>query len=242
MVSPRELAEAVASVTGIPAPTVVAYDRNLAIAGLRTTGGRGRSGPDMTPRDAAALLIALSGSTQVKDAVSAFETYAPLLSRSYAPQARASDEDGASGRWDLSELPIPELQALPANHSFHDALSALIEASANGSYMRAIEKAREKVQANKRLWVPVWGPQISVIGPHPQVVFRIMGHRFSEDHAYRPENVFDRYPEADHLQIKEDNKKTIAKYGNGDLTQIREFTGVTIQAIGELFKGYDNET
>ncbi|HWM47077.1 MAG TPA: hypothetical protein VNR11_09215 [Xanthobacteraceae bacterium] len=56
--TPSELVSAVAEALNIPEPELVQRDRRLAEAGLRTSGGRGASAPEMGFEDAAKLLIA----------------------------------------------------------------------------------------------------------------------------------------------------------------------------------------
>jgi hypothetical protein len=69
--TPGQLVHAVSIALDIPEETVVQHDRNLVVAGLRTKGGRGRSAPDVTPLDAARLLIAALASIRIKDSVEA---------------------------------------------------------------------------------------------------------------------------------------------------------------------------
>ena len=62
MATPGQMVQTMADVLGIPAATVSQYDRQLAEAGLRTTGGRGPSAAKVGATDAANLLIAILGS------------------------------------------------------------------------------------------------------------------------------------------------------------------------------------
>ena len=111
--TPGQLVKAVAIALDVPEETVVQHDRNLAVAGLRTTGGRGRSAPEVTHRDAARLVAAILGSVKVKDSASVVERL---------DQARVS-----TGRKEYAPLPFPRFAVLPENHSFIDALTAIIE-------------------------------------------------------------------------------------------------------------------
>ena len=67
--------EAVATIFTQPLKTVTVYARFLKEAGLMTTGGRGRSAPEMTPLDGARMIIALlttCGPSQCVDRVKRF--------------------------------------------------------------------------------------------------------------------------------------------------------------------------
>ncbi len=62
-----QLVEAVSEATGFAAETVVVHMRNLREAGFIAIRGRGRSAAKMTARDAARLLMAVSGTNHVKE-------------------------------------------------------------------------------------------------------------------------------------------------------------------------------
>jgi len=126
--TPRQLVRAVSFAVGLPEETVFSHDRNLVAAGLRTTGARGVNAPDMTPLDAARLLVAVLGSVRVKDSaltVWGFEEtkYLPpresdlLLLQSIITKG---DKDA------LKLFSDETIAALPADHSFTQALEALI--------------------------------------------------------------------------------------------------------------------
>jgi hypothetical protein len=57
--TPGKLVGAVADAFDVSESEVTQYDRRLLEAGLRTKGGRGPSAPDVTPDDAARLIIAV---------------------------------------------------------------------------------------------------------------------------------------------------------------------------------------
>lgn len=122
MATPGELVEVMADVVGVPAATVVVHDRNLVIEGLRSKGGRGRSAAKVTERDAAHLLTALLASAQVQDSVTSVGRYGKTRA---LRQSSGTDGYKRSG--------IKPLAQLPADHSFIDALEALITAAAIGS-------------------------------------------------------------------------------------------------------------
>lgn len=122
MASPGELVHALAEALGLPEPTLVVHDRNLASAGLRTKGGRGWAAAKVGARDAAHLLTAVLGSGQVKDSVAAVRRY-----------GKARPQRQSSTKKLFKEIGIKELAALPSDHSFIDALEVLIQSAATGS-------------------------------------------------------------------------------------------------------------
>jgi hypothetical protein len=111
----------IAEATRKPRPTVFAIDRELATAGLRKIGGRGTSAAKMTPRDAAQLLTAVMGSEQIRDAASVVKFYTDT-------RLHEGSKDAP-----YASVLIPELRDLPPNHSFIDALAALLTAVESGS-------------------------------------------------------------------------------------------------------------
>lgn len=226
MASPGEMVRCVAQVLGIPEQTAVVHDRNLAEAGLRAKGGRGRSAAKMSPLDAANLLTALVGSSMVKDAVQSVEAYAALPANggeiATAKDSHSVSIDGnPTGRWSLVGFPIPALQALPDNHTFRDALVALLTSSANGTLRDAIKTlpAREAGQFQ----IPAaWKIEVRIFGPLPQASVRIWTQASNEQHNYSP-----------FTDDVEEILKVSAAYP-GDLNQIRTFGETTILAIGDL--------
>jgi len=79
MITHRELVSAISELTGIPVKTVILHDRNLVEAGIRSQAMRGRGKSFATARDAAALIIAVSASVNVKDSASAIYTYSNII-------------------------------------------------------------------------------------------------------------------------------------------------------------------
>src|ERR1700730_14250528 len=114
MATPRQLVEATAEILGVSVATVVVHDRNLATAPtpLRTVAGRGRAAAKVTAGDAANLLIAVAASESVKDSAKTVFAYRDL-----------SGENAVNSG-------IHRFDELPANHTFGQALGALIEAAA----------------------------------------------------------------------------------------------------------------
>ena len=73
--SPGELVRKFSELLGIAERTIVLHDRNLVVAGLRSKSGRGNSAARMTARDAAHLLVAVLGSSHVKDSAETVRRY-----------------------------------------------------------------------------------------------------------------------------------------------------------------------
>lgn len=122
MATPGELIQAVAEALGLPKATVIIHDRLLMDAGLRSKHGRGRGAAKVTPRDASHLLVAILGSGQVKDTVATVRRY-----------GGARVDRKASSATQFGNVGIEELAVLSREHSFLDALEALVGAVANGS-------------------------------------------------------------------------------------------------------------
>jgi len=234
MASPGELVHKVAEALGVPEPTVIVHDRNLVRAGLRTKGGRGRSAATMTATDAANLIVAVAGSSVVKETVGTVNDYANLPPQSgEVSMGESSDsirhDRNALATWQLVGFPISRLQDLPERHTFRDALIALIEAATDGSLTAAITALpRKTVQGN--LIPNLWSIEVTMWGPYPQAAIRIFCSGFSEMHRYAHEIPMDRDAIAKwEVRVRDD-------YGDGDLRQIREFSAKTLFAIGDLLK------
>lgn len=234
MASPGEMVKRIAETFGAPEATVTLHDRNLADAGLRTKGGRGRSAAKMSATDVANLLVAVAGSSMVKNAVQTVEDYSGLPSRgdevSIRNDARSDSNDGnPPSSWGLSAFPIPALQKLPASHSFRDAIVALIEAAADGSLREAVDNLPvEQVGTNR---IPnYWGIDVILWGPYPQAAIRIYCKYFSEEHHYSVIPT-----EMDEL-MKWSKEMEADRNNHGDLQQIRAFSSKTILAMGDLLK------
>lgn len=234
MASPGELVKRVAEVLGAPEATVTVHDRNLAAAGLRTKGGRGKSAAKMTASDVANLLLAVAGSSMVKDTVQTVEDYATLPWRTGETNVqtdRTASHHGNAGQvWNLEAFPIPSLQKLEADHNFRDALVALIEAASDGTLSSAIENLpRKEVQGHT---IPnLWRIEVILWGPYPQASVRIYWDGYSERHSYSA-------MPADMEGLTKWSKDIEGDpQFQGDLKQIREFSSKTLLAMGDLLKG-----
>jgi hypothetical protein len=132
--TPGQLVHAVTIAMDVPRKNVVAHDRNLVLAGLRTIGGRGRSAPAVTPLDAARLLVSNLAALRTMDSVStirAFESAMFVPPATYASAAAALRDEGNFEHPDLKfydaedvlDLPIFDL---PKKHNFVEAVAKLI--------------------------------------------------------------------------------------------------------------------
>lgn len=122
MPSPGAFTRDLAAIMGMAEKTVALYDRTLRTAGLRAKSGRGRGATAVTMRDAAHLLTSILGSDAVKDAAEAVIRYDATRPQQPGTGAALYQKTG-----------ITELKALPREHSFVDAVEALITSAATGS-------------------------------------------------------------------------------------------------------------
>lgn len=145
--TPGQLVKAVSIALDVPEETVVQHDRNLVVAGLRTTGARGRNAPAVSPLDAARLFVAVLGSVRAKDSVStvrAFEEkiYNPVpgltdeklteMAAEFREQGNFVGEKAALAIRD--EKPRKEfldqaIHGLHERHNFVEAIASLISAA-----------------------------------------------------------------------------------------------------------------
>jgi hypothetical protein len=133
--TPAQLVKAVSLALDVPEETVATHDRNLVIAGLRTTGARGRHAPDMTHRDAARLFVAVLGSVRVKDSVETVQAFERTVHDSPYRVLLEIFEQERFQETPQEPPPVwfsdPAFDVLPAGHNFVDAVASLIsEASA----------------------------------------------------------------------------------------------------------------
>jgi len=136
-VTPGELVKAISIALDVPEETVVQHDRNLAVAGLRTTGARGRNAPHVTYLDAARVIVAMLGSVRTKDSV---ETVRKFETAKFDPVKVDWQEMAANARAlgfkisymdiaDLNRKADPAIDALPQAHNFIEGVAAVISAA-----------------------------------------------------------------------------------------------------------------
>jgi hypothetical protein len=114
--TPGQLVKAVSIALDVPEETVVQHDRNLVVAGLRTTGARGRNAPDVTHLDAARLFVAVLGSVRTKDSVSVVKEFERTIYSHF--QGPFTDEPD-----DIVDTAITNL---PKRHNLVEGLAAVI--------------------------------------------------------------------------------------------------------------------
>ena len=128
--TPGQLVKAMSIALNTPLETVTQHDRNLAVAGLRTTGARGRNAPHVTTLDAARLLAAILGSIRTMDSVVTVEGLeSAVLYRQGDAEPGSTDTFVFVDKRHRKEpaQDFSAIAALPRQHSFIEALDALIK-------------------------------------------------------------------------------------------------------------------
>jgi hypothetical protein len=154
MATPGMLVKVIAEELGESVPTVTQHDRNLAIAGLRTMAGQGKAAARVTPIDSARLFASVLGSRHVKDGVDTVRRYSATL-----PNIDGDEKP-------FHNTKIPGLADLPDNHSFIDALAAIIAAAAKGQLAPYLEPAYISEWLKVAMWTPNTNGSIKIVGPH----------------------------------------------------------------------------
>ena len=222
MASPGELVRKLSELLGIPEPTIVLHDRNLVMAGLRSKTGRGKSAARMTARDAAHLLIAVLGSSQVKDSV---ETVRRYRETRFIKIVSGGYDDSASA----------VLRDLPPDHSFVDAIEALVAAAADGSLEIAMHVIEAEVEGKKIGYNAVIEITVQTPGELGDIAIR---GRASGHGRYALPSPFNQHfplrPSAEEVEAWK--QKLNDDYVDGDLTQYRKITDKTILELGQLLR------
>jgi hypothetical protein len=213
MASPGELVRTFSELFGIAEPTIVLHDRNLVVAGMRSKSGRGNSAARMTARDAAHLLVAVLGSSHVKDSAETVRRY-----------WEASFRKDGSG---YDESTITALRDLPHDHSFVDAVEALFAAAADGSLERAMYNSIGEFGFPPLIEITVQTPgelgDISIRGgdtsghgryclPGPLEYYQTSSLTIEDVDAFN-EKFKDRFPVSDLVQYRKVTAKTIIGIG-----------------------------
>jgi hypothetical protein len=184
-----ELGECVAKVLGLRPTTAASHVRNLREAGLLTKTGRGITGAHMSPRDAAHLLIAATASQDVQDSVETVHRYGKL--------------SHVGNVWP----DFPALAALGEQHTFPDALAALLD-SASVQFLADDPKSTVFVTFEY---------------PKTEVLVEVSTHGWERHQEYMLP-----WPR---------NKKTTAHAHGGDRRVRYTFTEQTIFTVGDLLRG-----
>jgi hypothetical protein len=152
MATPGKLRDVVASALGLSEQLqmVDVHLRNLREAGLISKAKRGRGAAEVGPDDAANLLIAVAGSSYVKDSVSAVEKYGSLQ---FDPNSLA-----IHGSKMLSEnFYTPPGMALSESTKFSQALSQILVLISEGRFFaeprdRFIDRSRREYISIRLYW------------------------------------------------------------------------------------------
>jgi hypothetical protein len=177
----------------------------------------------MTARDAAHLLVAVLGSSHVKDSAETVRRY-----------RETRIHKSTSGGYDDSS--IAALRDLPPDHSFVDAIEALIAAAADGSlelYVNVSEVEGEKIGYEAMIEITVQTP--GLLGD-----ISIRGGDASGHGRYGLPNPYDQHQSL-HPPTEEVDawkQKLNDYYVESDLTQYRHVTAKTIFELGQILCTY----
>lgn len=226
MATPSQLVSLIAKCLLIPETSVVTHDRNLASAGLRRVGGRGKGAAAMSPRDATNLLLAVTGSRNIKDSATTVDRPGALVS--------------TSGRWTTDFVAIEELMALQDDHTFADGLEALIAAAASGTLQAAAERLEGGPVDLAHDMAPSLNIEVTIYGPTPRGAIQIEEIvTGNEGGHYRYKDNVDRHFYGNRrVGVKEGNLAWMdvsrPKEMDSDLRTSATFTHRTIAAVGQL--------
>jgi hypothetical protein len=155
---------------GLSPSLLALFARVLAEGHVRERDRRGPGAGAMGARDIANFLIAILGSWErPKDAVKAVSQIAPLL----PPKDM---------RWrDVFHfLPVPSLSGLPQDHTFADALTALLESLTSGEFESSASEALEQEADLDSMRPNVW-IDVTVSGPHPRPEISISTFTYDDE-------------------------------------------------------------
>jgi hypothetical protein len=203
---------------GLSPSLLALFARVLAEGHVRERDRRGPGAGAMGARDIANFLIAILGSWErPKDAVKAVSQIGPLL----PPKDK---------RWrDVFHfLPAPSLCALPQDHTFADALTALLESLASGEFEASASEALQQ-EADLDSNRPNASIEVTVSGPRPRPEISISIFTYDdEDLPIGPEATiaYDyRWPRFN------------AQDADVDLRFRQTFGNATLIALAELLRG-----
>jgi len=219
--SPGELVRKFSELLGIAERTIVLHDRNLVVVGLRSKSGRGTSAARMTARDAAHLLVAVLGSSHVKDSAETVRRY-----------RETRLHKSTSGGYDTST--IDALRDLPPDHSFVDAIEALIAAAADGSLEPAMYVSTAEIEGTKFGYEAII--EITVQTPGLLGDISIRGGSADGHGRYGLPNPYDQHQSLHPPSEEVDAWKQKVKdyYPESDLIQYRKVTAKTILELGQI--------
>ena len=222
--TPTEVVKRVAEMLGIPEATLVVQDRNLVVAGLRSKQEKGRGAGNITARDAAHLLTAALGSNQAKDAVPAVRRYS---------ETRA--QNPGSVKRTFAQMGLKELASLPPDHSFVDALEALLHSASVGALGKWMSDVAQEAGAPKAEVAPLI--EVAFLSPGTLGDLRVAGMKDGLTAAvrYALPSPWDRpgRKKPSEAEIAAWEKQVHARHVDVDLEQYRKITARTILHIAE---------
>ncbi|GEM_PF-2662835 len=162
MATPGDLVRSLAAVTPFSEGTIAVHDRHLRTAGLRSTGGRGRSAARVGARDAAVLLVSVLAGGDIVDTADTIRRYMMTRAQGHRTTARLLRATG-----------ISELASLPADHSFVDAVEMLITAVATGTLAVSVRPTTTRARQERSIFVPLI--EIAAVMPGTMGEIRLAG-------------------------------------------------------------------
>ena len=209
MATPGQLVRTMATVLGIPEPTVIQYDRHLAEAGLRRIRGRGTSAAAVSAEDAANLLIAILGSPVVGASI-----------RTAADTSKVYGSLVAYDRWKdpsrFADYGLTTLSKIPKDHTLKDALVAAIEGASRGESPYITERNDVLMELDFLFGVNVQTPNV-----HAEIIFDSLSN-----------NEARRYMRLVYNPLKQETETKASQ--SQDLNQDRQVSFRTIRTLGTL--------
>lgn len=199
-------------VLGTPEPRLRLFARHTREGGFITTKGRGTSAAEMTTTDAANLVLAVMGTDTAKEVATTVETFRRLVPNQLPKN------------W--SKLGIGLVQDLPEDHTFGDAMEALIDAAIDGSLksfltMPSTGNDEKGVVFPLDIIVTIYSPLMNA-----RIIFSTHDNRIGPVTYYDPnQEVMNSWDN--------DSLKTLRA---GDLDRTCAISGVTFLEIGDLLR------
>jgi hypothetical protein len=222
MARPSELIAVIAEATGIGVPTVREQARVIRHAGYMTKEKGGRGPGAMTHRDATNLLIAVAGTSVVRESDLPVEHHSMLQSQ--------------NGRWKLQFAPIGEMVALKSDHTFGDAIEALLRSASSGSFQKA--GGLPALDSRETNWGKIW-IKATLFEPSPMANLEIGTWKRDSDGVQVP-----KLTERKEYRVRFGNEKSPTAIDPplrlplmADLHHEHKFSHVTILKVAELLRG-----
>ncbi|WP_339759828.1 hypothetical protein [uncultured Sulfitobacter sp.] len=168
--TPGQLTHCIAELFGVSARSIAPIDRALVDAGLRRVGGRGSSAIKVNTDDAVSSLIAVAVQGTIRTAPDRVRTYGDL------PRC-VIDLDRKN-----PIPPMPNFMALPEQHSFREALSAIIQDYAQSEHARP--RHWQDMLASVKFSAPWPSAVIEFHGEDAQATFVYMCIEPDDDRGY----------------------------------------------------------